>query len=108
MGNRRGITTNLVSVSIGEPTPEKELRKQSTWDKAPWQPGEIPATPLMRVLRPLDRPPRDVWGSRDLGVELPTARGRGARRLARGGTSDKRDSAGYDSLGDGNKQYERK
>lgn len=98
MSERRGNAENYVTVSIGAPIDEPGLRKQSPWSKDPWKPGEIPASPHMRVLRPFDWKPRSQW-SRDQNIECSPIEGRGMgpKKLARGGGGD--DSTGYDEAG---------
>lgn len=50
------------------------LKKQSRTSRDPWQPGEVPAFPFMKTLRPLSVK-ATPFGYGSIGVETPTARG---------------------------------
>lgn len=63
-----------VSVIAMEPLPAPPLKRQSRYDRKPWNPGETPANPLMRLNRPLDLT-ATPHGQGVLGVEKPTRRG---------------------------------
>lgn len=55
--------------------PAAPLKRQSSYSRKPWQPGEIPGGPLMKVSRPHDEKPAP-YGHGTLGVECPMV-GRG-------------------------------
>ena len=95
MSDRRGNVETFVSVSIGEPTETRGLTKHSPWDKTPWKPGEIPASPLMRIGRPhTDYQVRSQWEKQqDIECGPIKERGMGPRKFAR---RDGGDSTGYD------------
>lgn len=64
-----------VGISMLEPPAPSPLKRHSPYDRSPWQPGEVPAGPFMKTLRPLDQA-ATPYGHGSLGVEKPAARGK--------------------------------
>jgi len=54
--------------------PAPPLKKQSRWSGRAWQPGEVPAVPLMTISRSHDSAPTPYWHG-SMGVECPVNRG---------------------------------
>lgn len=76
MSKDKRINVRDLPVSSSADVPAAPLKKQSPYSRDPWQPGEVPAFPFMKTLRPLSVK-ATPYGHGSIGVEKPTARGAG-------------------------------